>query len=157
VIEQNSSSSCPSELNHLAAWFIRNKEYPSSTTMNRRLRSLHTSSRALAPTAGKKSTPRYNFNTGLEWEHEAQDTREEGARFRRVTAREVKGRREEGRRVRMLVRDWVDDSLYNVSRRECLAERSEKEVSRVGEKPDEQSEKNFSRAEREGRSNSPER
>ncbi|KAJ9114164.1 hypothetical protein QFC20_001680 [Naganishia adeliensis] len=81
--------------------------------MNRRLRAIHTSAHVLSPAAGKKPTPRYNFNTGLEWEHEAQDTREESARFRRVTAREVKGRREEGRRVRMLVRDWVDDSLYN--------------------------------------------
>ena len=84
----------------------------------RRLRTIHTSARFLEASAPrtKKPVPRYNFNTQLEWGHEAADPGEE-ARYRRVTAREIKGRREEGRRVRMLVRDWVDDGLYNVSLR----------------------------------------
>ncbi|KAJ9098271.1 hypothetical protein QFC21_004600 [Naganishia friedmannii] len=62
--------------------------------------------------SSKKEKTRYNYNTSLSWEEEPDP---DHARYRRVTAKDLRGRKEvDGvRRVKMLVRDWVDDGLYN--------------------------------------------
>jgi hypothetical protein len=75
---------------------------------------------------------RYNFNTSLVWD-DAPDpevsssgseevvggsSHTQHEQYRRVTAAEVTHFREPPRRVKMLVRDFIDDSLYNVSRGE---------------------------------------
>ncbi|CAK9781435.1 DUF185-domain-containing protein [Cutaneotrichosporon oleaginosum] len=58
----------------------------------------------------KKDTPVYNFNTSLTFDAVADP---EVAKYRKVTAADLANYREPPTRVKMLVRDFIDDSLYN--------------------------------------------
>ncbi|KAL7423809.1 hypothetical protein Q5752_001393 [Cryptotrichosporon argae] len=60
--------------------------------------------------AAGPSKERYNYNTSLSFSAEPDP---EHATYRRVTAAELASRREPPTRVKMLVRDFIDDSLYN--------------------------------------------
>ncbi|WRT64028.1 uncharacterized protein IL334_000955 [Kwoniella shivajii] len=58
----------------------------------------------------QRDKERYNFNTSLSWS-ESPDP--DHVHWRRVTAAELTSRKEPPTRVKMLVRDFIDDSLYN--------------------------------------------
>ncbi|BEI85127.1 hypothetical protein CcaverHIS002_0505280 [Cutaneotrichosporon cavernicola] len=66
--------------------------------------------KAAPPNKDKKEAPVYNFNTSLTFDAVADP---EVAKYRRVTATELANFREPPTKVRMLVRDFIDDSLYN--------------------------------------------
>ncbi|RXK42071.1 hypothetical protein M231_00793 [Tremella mesenterica] len=57
-----------------------------------------------------KSQPRYNFNTSLNFTEEPDP---DHVNYRRVTASDLAKHEEPPTRVKMLVRDFIDDSLYN--------------------------------------------
>ncbi|KAK4688906.1 hypothetical protein P7C73_g1206, partial [Tremellales sp. Uapishka_1] len=67
--------------------------------------------RHLSTKAGKQpAKERYNYNTSLSFSEEPDP---DHVNYRRVTASELVSRREPPTRVKMLVRDFIDDSLYN--------------------------------------------
>lgn len=89
------------------------------TTITTR-RFLYTSTVLLAkpPPPGPKQRPRvkdtkFNYNTDFSW---GQDPDPDHVTYRRVTAKDLAHRKHSPTRVKMLVRDFIDDSLYNVSR-----------------------------------------
>lgn len=74
-----------------------------------------------------KENERYNYNTSMSFSDEVDpDVRRiffcvmavltiQHVNYRRVTATDLSSRREPPTKVKMLVRDFIDDSLYNVS------------------------------------------
>ncbi|AAW42702.1 conserved hypothetical protein [Cryptococcus deneoformans JEC21] len=57
-----------------------------------------------------KGKERYNFNTSIEFSNEPDP---DHVNWRKVTAADLAARKEPPTRVKMLVRDFIDDSLYN--------------------------------------------
>ncbi|KAK1927996.1 S-adenosyl-L-methionine-dependent methyltransferase [Papiliotrema laurentii] len=87
---------------------------PSTSTSHTPRRYFQSSASAPAPkdTKGKEKTPevRFNFNTSLYFTEEPDP---DHVNYRRVTAAELRSRKEPPKKVKMLVRDFIDDSLYN--------------------------------------------
>ncbi|WWD18024.1 hypothetical protein CI109_102471 [Kwoniella shandongensis] len=61
-------------------------------------------------TPKKRDKELYNYNTSLSF---SEDPDPDHVHWRRVTARDLVNRKEPPTRVKMLVRDFIDDSLYN--------------------------------------------
>ncbi|ODN84079.1 hypothetical protein L202_00098 [Cryptococcus amylolentus CBS 6039] len=71
----------------------------------------HKSSASTPDAPEKKSLKdKYNYNTSIDFDGEPDP---DHVRWRRVTAADLVARKEPPTRVKMLVRDFIDDSLYN--------------------------------------------
>ncbi|WVO17807.1 hypothetical protein L204_105505 [Cryptococcus depauperatus] len=61
-------------------------------------------------TTTKRNEDKFNYNTSIDFEQEPDH---DHVNWRRVTAADLVSRKEPPKRVKMLVRDFIDDSLYN--------------------------------------------
>lgn len=67
--------------------------------------------RASSPPNGKSKPPdKWNYNSGVSFDESVEP---EHSQYRRVTANDLEREKEPPTRVKMLARDFIEDSLYN--------------------------------------------